>query len=76
MAISNSSIFFIPASGSNIEWFGHDEYKLTQPFEAGSREQNKKWANCLLREVSKKIETLEELTDVIVNMVELTFQML
>ena len=71
----NSSLALIPSPGTNLEQLEENADRLTQAFGVFRAERNEKWAKYLVKEVAKRIMTLDGLTDVTTKMVKQTFEM-
>ncbi len=70
----NSGFALIPSPGTNLEQLEENTDRLTQAFRASRAEGNEKWAKYLVRELLKRIMTLEGLTDLTTEMAEQAFE--
>ena len=71
----NSSLALIPSPGTKLEQLEENVDRLAQAFGACRAERNEKWAKYLVREVPKRIMTLDGPTDVTTEMAEQAFEM-
>lgn len=75
VAYMNSGLDLIPAAGTDLEQLEDNASCLAQVFGACRAEKNEKQAKYLVRDVFKRIITLEGLTDVITDMDKEVFKM-
>lgn len=71
----NSGLALIPSPGTSLEQLEENADRLAQAFGACRAERNEKWAKYLVREVPKRIMTLDGLRDVTIDMAEQAFEM-
>lgn len=71
----NSGLALIPSPGTKLEQLEENADRLAQSFGACRAERNEKWAKYLVREVPKRIMTLDGLTNVTTEMAEQAFEM-
>lgn len=71
----NSGLALIPSLGTSLKQLEENADRLAQTFGACRAERNEKWAKYLVREVSRKIMTLDGIKDVTTEMAEQAFQM-
>ena len=71
----NSGLALIPSPGTNLEQLEENADRLAQAFGAFRAERNEKWAKYMVREVPKRIMTLDGLTDGTTEMAEQAFEM-
>ncbi len=64
MAHINTGIAFIPTNGVTIQQLEEHSEKLARAFGVFRAERNKKWVKYLVREVPRRIMTLDSLADV------------
>lgn len=71
----NTGIAHIPAAGVTIQQLEEYSEKLARDFGACRAERNEKWVKYLVREVPKRIMTLDGLANVTSEMAEEAFEM-
>ena len=71
----NTGLALIPATGTSIKQLEKYSDKLTRAFGACRAERNGRWVKYLVREVPRHIKTLDDLTDVSVEIAEQAFEM-
>ena len=75
VAHRNSGLALIPAAGTDLEQLEDNANGLALVFGACRAERNEKWVKYLVRDVPKRIMTLEGLKDVTTDMAEQAFEM-
>lgn len=71
----NLGLAWISAPETSLEQLEENADRLAQVSEACQVEKNEKWAKYLIREVPKRIMTLDGLRDVTIDMAEQAFEM-
>lgn len=71
----NSGLALIPSPGTSLEQLEKYVDRLARAFGACQVEQNEKWAKYLVKEVHRRIMTLDGLKDVTFEIAEQAFEM-
>lgn len=71
----NLGLILIPSPRTSLEQLEENADRLVQVFGICQVKQNKKWAKYLVKEILKRIMTLDGLKDVIIKMAEEAFEM-